>query len=164
MVKIKTTSFNVNGMGNPVKRRIIFENLRTQKAEVHLIQETHSSPETGFLWAREWGGQIFYSHGTSNSRGVAILMSRNANFKVSTTIRDPEGRFVGIDIMVGEPKISLGNRQTSLKSSVVSSCNFNAHRLSLEEILIVFSIPPWTRTNRAPATYTVTKDGTLYVL
>lgn len=107
MSKIMVTSLNVNGIGNPVKGRSIFANLRAQKADIHLIQETHSAPGTGFLWTREWGGQILFSHGSSGSRGVAILLERNCDVQILTTVRDIEGRFIGIDLAKGDRILTI---------------------------------------------------------
>lgn len=107
MSKIKVTSFNVNGIGNAIKRRSIFADLRAQKADLHLIQETHSVSGTGFLWSREWGGQIFFSHGSSGSKGVAILVERKSDIQILTTVRDTEGRFIGIDILSGDKVITI---------------------------------------------------------
>lgn len=95
---MKISSLNVNGIANPIKRKVIFGNIRSQKANIHLLQETHSSPETGFLWAREWGGQIFYSHGSSSSKGVAIMLNRDSEYKIGSVVRDTEGRFIGMDL------------------------------------------------------------------
>lgn len=109
MAKVRMTSLNVNGMGNPVKRRTIFGHLRAQKADIHLLQETHSSPENGFLWAREWGGQAFFSHGSSGSKGVAILVDRDFDLQVISTIKDTEGRFLGLDVRCGGQTLTISS-------------------------------------------------------
>lgn len=95
MSRIKILSLNTNGIANTIKRRVIFGNFRSQKAKFYLLQETHSTPESGFLWASEWGGRIFHSHGASNSRGVAIMLDRDVDYKMGSVVRDTEGRFVG---------------------------------------------------------------------
>lgn len=107
MPRIKVSSLNVNGIGNAIKRRVIFNVLREQKADIYLIQETHSTPESGFLWAREWGGQAFFSHGLSGSRGVAILIDRKFDIQVLATVRDTEGRFIGMDIRSGNQTFTV---------------------------------------------------------
>lgn len=106
---LKVVSLNVNGIANAVKRKIIFNNLRDQKADIYLIQETHSSEDQSRLWTNEWGGKAFYSHGSSGSRGVAILFNRHTDFQVLSEIRDNEGRFLGMDIQIGEQELSLGS-------------------------------------------------------
>ena len=42
----------------------------------------------------EWGGKIFYSHGSQNSCGVAVLIRNGFNCTVKKTIIDPSGRFI----------------------------------------------------------------------
>lgn len=107
MTRIKISSLNTNGLANPIKRRVILGNLRSQKANIYLLQETHSSPETGFLWAREWGGQIFHSHGCSSSRGVAIMLHRDSDYKIGSVVRDTEGRFIGMDIHLEDQILTI---------------------------------------------------------
>lgn len=96
MSKLKIVSLNVNGMVNAITRKIIFNKLRDQKADLCLLQETHSSPTTGFLWTREWGGQIFYS--PPSSRGVAILLNPNSALTTSSHLGDGEGRFLALNV------------------------------------------------------------------
>ena len=57
------------------------------------LQETHSKKETELQWKSEWGSEIMLSHGSSNSRGVAILLTRGIDFSIRCKILDPMGRF-----------------------------------------------------------------------
>lgn len=107
MTKLKIVSLNANGLGNSTKRRIIFSKLRAQRADICLIQETHSSPETGFLWAREWGGQIFYFHSSPSSKGVAILLDSHSEIKVVSQLGDKEGRFLALQVTVHEQAFTI---------------------------------------------------------
>lgn len=38
---IKYLSWNINGSGNPIKRRKVLSYLKTNKVDIALIQETH---------------------------------------------------------------------------------------------------------------------------
>ncbi len=69
---IKVTSFNVNGLGQEGKRNAILKKMKTLESIV-LIQQTHSTMSMEKKWKNEWGGHIIFSHGTSASKGVAIL-------------------------------------------------------------------------------------------
>lgn len=40
---IKVIKYNVNSLGNPIKRRKIMTNLKREEVEVALLQETHLS-------------------------------------------------------------------------------------------------------------------------
>ena len=75
-------SFNVRGILGKVKRTIIFNHLKNKsKKGIFLLQETHSCKEIESVWKDEWGGEIFFSHGTTDSCGVAILISPGLDIK-----------------------------------------------------------------------------------
>lgn len=42
------------------------------------MQETHSKVHDIIFWSKQWGDEVYFSHGTSRSAGVAILLN---NFK-----------------------------------------------------------------------------------
>ena len=105
----KLCTFNVNGLGDRVKRRSIFNNIRDKKYDICLLQETHSSPKTCQMWTNEWGGTSYFAHGTTNSCGVAILFKRNLAVNILETIIDPEGRFLIQKIVFEDTEIVLGN-------------------------------------------------------
>lgn len=65
---------------------------------MYLIQESHSTAESSELWTREWGGQTFYTHGSPNSKGVAIFFNKQGSIKVRQ-VQDGEGRFIGMDLI-----------------------------------------------------------------
>lgn len=86
MSHLKLLSFNVNGLRSSSKRRAIFKSLRITDADIIYLQETHSTPQDQKIWASEWGGRVLFSHGLSNSRGVAILFKRAYNPKILHTV------------------------------------------------------------------------------
>ena len=70
----RIASFNSNGLGNAQKRKSVLTWLKSKPEDVIFVQETHSTPGTERDWKRDWGGEIFFNHGASNSTGVAILV------------------------------------------------------------------------------------------
>ena len=90
----KLISLNVRGISNFQKRRMIFTWCRKKSADIVFLQETHSKKETELQWKSEWGSEIMLSHGSSNSRGVAILLKRGVDFCIRSKILDPLGRFI----------------------------------------------------------------------
>ena len=102
-------TFNVNGMGEAVKRKAIFKRLRGMSNDICLLQETHSTPLTQQLWTREWGGSAFISHGCRSSRGVAILMKRDLIFKMEQIVIDIEGRYIILKLKIENSEIVVGN-------------------------------------------------------
>ena len=91
---VKLISLNVRGISNFQKRRMIFLWCRKKGADIIFLQETHSKKETELQWKNEWGSEIMLSHGSCNSRGVAILLKRSVDFSVQAKILDPLGRFI----------------------------------------------------------------------
>ena len=47
----------------PGKEKHFFSYLKSQKAALFYLQET-SKKEDEKMWGSEWGGKIFFSHGT----------------------------------------------------------------------------------------------------
>ena len=78
MPDIHVASLNMNGARQPLKRAELFEVMRQKKIDVIFLQETHSDAINAVDWAKEFKGQIFLSHNTTNSGGVAILFSPNS--------------------------------------------------------------------------------------
>ena len=100
-------TLNVNGLKKHQKREMVFEYLTRKKTAIVFLQETHSEPKDEMLWRKQWGGQITFSHGKSNSCGVAILISRKSGFNITNTQRDSNGRWVKGDIEMDGNIISL---------------------------------------------------------
>ena len=65
-------SFNARGLGCDKKRKKVFTMLKKQTSNnaVLFIQESHSERDVEKLWQKQWNGNIFYSHGTTSSRGL----------------------------------------------------------------------------------------------
>jgi exonuclease III len=105
---IKLSSFNVNGLRNDIKRNAIFNQLRPS-SHIIFLQETHSSKELGKKWKTEWGSQIIFSHGNSNSKGVAILFPKDLDYQMKDKIIDSEGRLLILKILLNEKYYNLCN-------------------------------------------------------
>ena len=91
---LQVGTFNARGLSDKFKRRETFLWLKRHKCNIVLLQETHSVKETEFIWKAEWRGKIYCSHGTSQSRGTAILIKNDLDFKTLEVERDEEGRYV----------------------------------------------------------------------
>ena len=104
-------TLNVRGLGSEKKRRAINENYRN-KCDILLIQETHSCKDIEQLWKNEWGGKIYYSHGTTSSRGVMTCFNPKFQCKIIKEIHGEgilEGRFLGTEIEVDGVCFSIFN-------------------------------------------------------
>ena len=62
-------SFNCRGLRDTKKRLDIFHWLKATHYGITFLQETHSIEEDKTAWVKEWDGSIYFSNGTSQSRG-----------------------------------------------------------------------------------------------
>ena len=86
---ISIFSLNVNGLGDSTKRTAVLTKLKKKYTGIYLLQETHSVESTEHAWKTTWGSSnLFFSHGSSNSKGVAILISNNIDFKLLNQFKD----------------------------------------------------------------------------
>ena len=91
----------MRGLANENKRRKIF-NFYRPRADIILIQESHSEANTISIWKNEWGGQILASHGETNSKGVIVLVCPKFEGVVKMTETDQQGRWQRIDVEISE--------------------------------------------------------------
>ena len=87
----------------------LFTWLSDKPYHLYCIQETHTTVRDEKRWQNEWGGQIYFSHGTSNQRGVAILIKSSASVQVHQVKTDESGRWVVLDIEVDNLHFCLVN-------------------------------------------------------
>ena len=86
----------------------MFNQLRGKAAGIICLQETHSHPPNEKFWPSGLGGgSMYFSHGTTNARGVAIFINKNINFKLIKTHSDNEGRLVSVILELEGKKLGL---------------------------------------------------------
>ena len=61
------------------------------------------------IWKSEWGGAIFFSHGSTHSKGVSISINPSSKQKVEVTGKDLDGRIVSFNLIYNSGKISICN-------------------------------------------------------
>ena len=87
----------MRGIANEEKRRAIFDKHRFH-ADMLILQETHSDKSCESVWKNEWGGEAFFSHGTTAARGVAIFTSKSIASKISKVEIKEDGRLIIVDL------------------------------------------------------------------
>ena len=107
--KCNVISLNVRGLRNRLKRRSIFCFLKDQNCDVFFLQETCSEPNDENIWKSEWGGDMFFSHGSIHSRGVCILLNPSLNCIVKNIHKDQIGRIISIDLNFNAKNLSFCN-------------------------------------------------------
>ena len=102
-------SLNVRGIRDQLKGRSIFAYLEDHSPKVIFLQETYSGPSDEMIWKSEWGGEIFFSHGTKHSKGVCILIHPTMQSKIDCIFNSNTGRMVLIAMEFNLLKLSLCN-------------------------------------------------------
>ena len=108
-INLKIISFNVRGLNSSIKRRKIFKWLHKQTAHCFFLQESFSTKQTIDIWESEWGGKIFYSHGSNHSKGVMILVNPRYKLEVIKSCKDKNGRFIILETKLDNQHLVLVN-------------------------------------------------------
>ena len=87
-------------------------------ADIICLQECHSTPAHEELWKKQWQGEVYFSHGESNARGVCILVKKHLNASIKIRYRDDldpttptaaKGHIIIIDVEVKQIAFTLMN-------------------------------------------------------
>ena len=73
------------------------------------MQETHSFVKVEEQWSDNFRVKIFYSHGTTNSCGVAISFLGSKRLEVVETKNDDQGRILILDVKICDKELLLVN-------------------------------------------------------
>ena len=109
MMNLKCVSLNIRGINEAIKRRKLFRWLHNGKYDVIFLQETYSDKTIENVWRAEWGGNIFYSHGSKHSRGVMTLMRPTVKVENISTTCDRNGRVVIVNLTIQDEEFCLAN-------------------------------------------------------
>ena len=109
MDKLKICSYNCRGLNSTKKRFDLFTLFKEKKVDVLCLQETHFTEEIEHKIYQQWEGVCFYSHGSSNSKGVAILLRKGLDIKVAECKKDNNGQFIALNISYENNSFILGN-------------------------------------------------------
>ena len=82
---------------------------KLESNRVLFLQETHSISNDENAWADNFKGQAFFSHGTSNYRGVLIAYLGSKSFVVKNKRNDDTGRILILDASSGGTDYILVN-------------------------------------------------------
>ena len=75
-----------------------------------LLQETHTLVYQEAIWKTQWGGEsVWFSHGTNNSRGVAIVIANHCKHEIHQVINHVNGRYIIMNVTLGEQRLTLAN-------------------------------------------------------
>ena len=106
---IHVCTVNTNGLQKPEKRNRIIEWANQQKCDIVFLQETHFTQTLEPKLKQEFKGEVIFSNGLSNARGVAIWIKSRLNFKIIDQYKDSEGRFILVNIEIDDNIYTLVN-------------------------------------------------------
>lgn len=110
MAVINVISYNVKEINNLVKRRKIFNQLKTLECSAALIQETHWSANEQLKLKRGWVDQIYgASCSDGKKRGVAVLFSKSVPYSTEKIFEDKDGRYIMVIVTIGGIKMTILN-------------------------------------------------------
>ena len=109
MDKVKFITSNVRGLAEYSKRRDCFHYYCMKQYDIVFLQETHSTLAMQSVWNTQWGSKIWFSHGSSQARGVAILFSKKIDINIHNVITDSCDRYIILYVTINGKKIFLAN-------------------------------------------------------
>ena len=109
--KLKFLSNNVNGLKSSKKRIKMFEYFRDKVSNngIIFLQETHSTEDAHNKWRDDFQGQIFFSHGTTNSCGVMIGFLGNKKINYNKIRMDNNDRIIFLEAEIDDEIFLLIN-------------------------------------------------------
>ena len=102
-------SVNCWGLGDSKKRKDVFNYLRSKRFSVYFLQDTHFVKDKELLIRAEWGFECIFNCNSSQSRGVAILLNNNFEFKIHSIFRDDNGNLLIVDLTICNQRLTLVN-------------------------------------------------------
>ena len=106
---VQISSINANGLQNNCKRKELFLYLKKLQDDVIFVQETHCMTSIQNMWRNEWGGQIIFSHGENDARGVMIMFKPNLKVKCKQISYSVDGRYLICDVNIEGQDLMLVN-------------------------------------------------------
>jgi exonuclease III len=102
-------TFNVRGLRNKTKRNRLFSHFKKNMNGIIFLQETHSVPGDHAVWSKEWSGSIYLNSGTSQSRGVAVLIPDKMEHTIQKILQDEYGKYILLEGVFNSYELALCN-------------------------------------------------------
>ena len=98
--KLCMISLNINDLFDENKRQNLFQILENKKADIILLQKTHSTKEVEKKWQKKWKGKSFWHPGnTPKASGVAILLKENLDITLLKLNSNTGGRILSVEFL-----------------------------------------------------------------
>jgi len=89
-----------------------------------MLQETHTTEESERVWSDLTGYNCYFAHGTTESKGIATLIPKSLCAHVNNVIRDREGRFLLLDVLLNDVNYVLLNTYAPTKDKRILQLSF----------------------------------------
>lgn len=90
------TAMQVIWLGHTIKRGKVFAHLKSLKADIMFLQETHIKATAERRLRANWISQVYQSPLSFKARGVTVLFRKNIQFQLASMVTDPNGRYIVI--------------------------------------------------------------------
>ena len=100
-------TLNVRSIAGDNKRKELVTWFEGKPKGILFLQETHSQESKIKQWEEDFNGKFFYSHGTTSSRGAAIVVPNNISLEVIDISHDDNGRFLILHGIVNGEELVL---------------------------------------------------------
>ena len=132
-MSFRIASLNVNGLRDISKRSKLFHMF-----DIIVLQETHcKNNQESQYWGLQSGGTSFWNNGTSQSRGVAILIKKGLYINTENVTKDSDGRLISLTAF-------LSDDQTYQLTAVYAPNNGKCRKrffTDLQHLLLQYSNP-----------------------
>lgn len=104
--KLNIISMNVQGLGDKAKRKDVLNYLKSKKFSICFLQDTHFDRKEESYIRSQWGYECYFSFYNTQSRGVAILINNNFDFKLDNIKHDANGNLLIVNCAIDGKKNS----------------------------------------------------------
>jgi exonuclease III len=115
-MSLKLVTHNVNGLRDNRKRELMFNWLVSKKYDCICLQETHCTGVDIYRWKSEWkaqgGDASAWLCGSSESKGVAILLNKHFAFDINFYFSDKTCRLLTCEINTENAIVHIFNIYT----------------------------------------------------
>lgn len=107
MASLKIVTWNVRGLGEKARHSAVLSHLKSQRADISILVETHLAGQKQMSLKKPWVGWLYQAPYTTNSRGVAVLIAKTVRFQLHTLQSDPQGQSLFLHATIGGLEVLL---------------------------------------------------------
>ena len=125
-------SLNISGLFDENKRQNLFQILENKKADIILLQKTHSTKEVKKKWQKKWKRKSFWHSGnTPKASGVAILLKENLDITLLKLNSNTGGRILSVEFLYENQHSQILNIYAPTRLPCRNKCYKNLKNTSI---------------------------------